>query len=168
MSTTSKFNPISLAIRKKLRCRLGLTTKRYLSPAQKPIDDSDRNCEWSVPTAASSTLDPGQDVRNDVFFIKIQKSNQGICNLEKQHNSTSQQGDLFERQINENRRLNIELLQRLSIALGHSSIHITEHYVAMSKSARSRTVLLGPVHLKNLQASFIRLRPSEVFGEDAL
>ena len=169
MSTNSKLNPKILAIKKKLQWRLGLAKKRYLPLAQKPIDNSNRNAEWSVPTETLSRLDLAQDIRNEDFLIKIQKSNQDVWNLEKRHNSTSQQGDLFGRQINENRRLYAELLQYLSIALGHSSIHITEHYVAMSKSARSSGISDVSKRLEYVRKFYpyiSGLRPSEAIEED--
>lgn len=171
MSTTSKLNPKSLAIKKRLHCRLGLTKKRYLPPAQNPISDSDQNAEWSVSAPALSTLDSGQHVRNNVLFINAQKFNQDVWNFKKRRNFTSQQGDLFERERNENQRLYATLLQHLSIALGHSSIHITEHYVAMSKSPRLSSVSTASKHIESLKkfhAYFIGLPSSEAIEEDNL
>ena len=171
MSTNPKLNPKNLAIKKKLHCRLGLTKKRYLPLTQKPVESNNRNAAWSVPTAILSTLGTGQDVRSDVLLIKIQKSNLKIRSLEKGHNSTSQRGDLFERQRNESYQLNSLALQYLSIALSHSSLCMTEHYVSMSDSVRRRTISAGSTHLEYLKKfhNYVKgLPPPEAIEEDDL
>ena len=169
MSTTPKLNPKSLAIKEKLHCRLGLTKKRYLPLVQKSIDDSNQNSEWSVQIAALSTLDSGQDVRKNVFFIKTEKSNQNIWNLEKRLNSISPRGDLFQNQGNENQRLNSAVLQYLHIALGHSPMRMTEYYVAISESARSSGISTVSKHIESLKkfhAYFIGLTPFKAIEDE--
>ncbi len=171
MSITSKLSPKSLAIKEKLHCRLGLTNKRCLPLAQKPVENSDQNAEWSLPTAALSTSDLGQDVRNNVFFIKTEKSNQNVLNLEKRHNSTSPQGDLFQSQENKSHRINSAVLQYLHVAQGYSSMRMTEYYVAISESARSSSISTVSKHIESLKKFHAYLRglpPSKAIEEDNL